>query len=67
MAMVILDGYRVERTTEGAVLLVKANALPNSQGTWVPRAWCQDGDALGTGDTDIEIWENKALEKELDF
>lgn len=64
---VTLDGYIVRHTTEKAVALVKEGAGFQADLVWVPRSCCREGDALDTGDTDIECVEWKAESEGLDY
>ena len=60
---VTLDGYRIDFTTDLAVLVVHGKT---GDKTWIPRSVCTDGGELKTGDTDIVVreWfaEKEALE-----
>ena len=69
MGFVTLEGYIVRRATELAVGLIKADApLPGMAPiTFVPRSCCRDGDHLEEGDTDLEVYENIASDKNLDY
>ena len=45
-----IDGYRVQFTTDKAVLIKKG-----ATEVWVPRSCVQDHDALAVGDTDLTV------------
>lgn len=64
-----LDGYVVVRTTDKAVGLAKSSDVIDrrTELTWIPRGWCQDGDMLKEGDTDVTMFESQAEAKGLDF
>jgi hypothetical protein len=63
----VLDGYIIRRTTEKAIALVKEGAGPMADLIWVPRGWCRDGDTLEVGDTDLMVFTDRAIEKNLDY
>lgn len=63
---VALDGYVVVHTTDKAVALCKSHDL-SGEWTWVPRSMCDDGHALGVGDTDVSVRESMADKKGLDW
>jgi len=69
MRYVSLDGYIVRRATERAVGLIKSSApMPGlAPIAWLPRGWCRNGDILEEGDTDIECFDERADEKNLDY
>lgn len=67
VAHVTVEGYIVRRQTDRAVALVKEGAGWQAELIWVPRASCHGGEILEVGDTDLQINQNMADEKGLDY
>ena len=67
MAYVVLEGYEIRRETEKAFGLCKEGAGFQVDLVWVPKACCRDANTLSKGDTDLEVYQSVADEKELDY
>jgi hypothetical protein len=66
MSWATLNGYLIVGKTDKAVAIRKVGNH-NADWIWLPRGWCQDGDSLDVGDTDLVVYENRADEKDLDW
>lgn len=69
---VTLDGYVVVAQTRLAIGIAKtaksaAAPSPSDVATWVPRSVCDDGEAIGVGDTDMSVREWFADKEGLNY